>query len=231
MCNFLVIFYAHIIHQLFFNFRKICITFRNYYTSFMRYPIILLLAFLVITAHSCKKSSGSSPKNNNNNNNTTVSPYYFKFSLNGISHNFTDSTPQYQSFYSNLAGGYEDTLDWVFFPSAGLSFTWHTGDTVKESDIMGLKGKILYFNDTNITPQLSYDKDNSSTTLYSTDTSNKTYNVSITNVTFLKADTSLGIPLRTYVITGTCTAVMSDGTTTSLLTSGSFNFIICRQNY
>ncbi len=193
----------------------------------MRYTTIFIVAVLLLAVHGCKKSTNSTPAKNT----TFVSPYYFKCAFNGINYNLTDSTPQYMPFDANIAGGFEDTLNFVLFPSIGLSFTWPTGDTVKESDIMNLKGKTLYFNDTTITPQISYDKDASSATWNSIDTSNTNYNVKITNVTFLKNDSTLGVPVRSYVITGTCTAVMNNGTTTSLLTNGAFNFIICRQNY
>jgi hypothetical protein len=196
----------------------------------MKYTFILSLTILLIIANACKKSSNSTPAKTNNNT-TPVSPYYFKCSFNGINYDLADSTPQYMSFYSNVAGGYEDTVDYVLYPSIGLSFTWALGDTVTENDILNLKGKTLNFNDTTITPQLSYDKDGTSATWYSTDTSNNNYNIKITNVTFLKNDSVLGVPVRSYVLTGTCTAVMSNGTVTSLLTNGSFNFIICRQNY
>ena len=196
----------------------------------MKNPAILFLSILLIVAAACKKSSNSTP-NNNNNNTSKASPYYFKGTFNGANMDLADSTPQYMSFYTNVAGGYEDTVNYVLFPSMGLSFTWHLGDTVKESDLMGLVGKTLYFNDTNITPELNYSKSLSSASWTSVDTASTNYYVKVTNIVFLKNDTTLGTPLKTYVITGTCAAMLNNGTTNMPLTNGSFNFIISRINY
>ena len=191
--------------------------------------LTLFLASFLLLVSACKKEKSTSSNNNNNNNNPT-SPYYFKFTLNGASYNFNANIPQYMPFYANEIGGYE-VANGNLFPSAGLRLSWHTGDTVKESDVTGLVGKTLYFSDTNIHPEISYDEANLSiNTWYSIDTANTSYNVKITNVTFLKKDTSAGHPLRTYVITGTCNAVISNSDSTAVFSAGSFNFIISRMD-
>ena len=122
--------------------------------------LTLLSAILFVVA--CKKSSSTTPQNNNNSNNNT-SPYYFKFSLNGINYDFNANNPQFITFYPDLAGGYQ-TASSLPYPAIGLSFTWNHKDTVLESDLLGLAGKTLYFSDTTITPALTFDSTTTSNT-------------------------------------------------------------------
>lgn len=195
----------------------------------MKKPIILILAIIVL-ANACKKDSKTTPAVTTTTTTSTPNPYYFKFTLGGVSYNQHSTLPQYYTFYPNEIGGYEiDSAG--LFPSIGLLLTWPFGDTVRESDVLGLAGKTLYYSDTLIHPELDFDHDATSTTWISNDTSNTSYNVKITKVVFLKKDTTLGTPVRTYVITGTCSGVMSQGGAPSLLTGGSFNFIISRQDH
>jgi hypothetical protein len=104
------------------------------------------------------------------------------------------------------------------------------GDTVTESDVMGLIGKTLYFSDTTIHPDLTFDENLTSETWDSDDTTNTSYYMKITNVVFLKNDTTLGTPVRTYVVTGTCSAILSQGSNASIFSGGQFNFIISRMD-
>jgi hypothetical protein len=67
-------------------------------------------------------------------------------------------------------------------------------------------------------------------TWYSNDTSNTSYYVKVTNIVFLKNDTTLGNPIRTYVITGTCAGVMSQSDSIAILSGGVFNFVISRRD-
>jgi hypothetical protein len=113
----------------------------------MRTLSLLFLAFFLVLVSSCKKDKSAA---NNNNNNNLTSPYYFNFTLNGTSYKFNDDFPQYISFYTNEIGGYQ-VANGSVFPSVGLSFNWPEGDTVRESDIMGLVGKTFYFYDTTAT--------------------------------------------------------------------------------
>jgi hypothetical protein len=186
--------------------------------------LAICISFLCLLAISCKKKDTTSTVTT-----TTASPYYFKFTLDGTSNNYNSALPQYMPFYANEIGGYE-VANANLFPAVGLRLSWPIGDTVKESDVMALIGKTLYFSDTLIHPQLSYDLNTSGTVWYSADTANTDYNVKITNVTYLKKDTTLGYAVRTYVITGTCSGVLSQGTTYSILSGGSFNFIISRRD-
>jgi len=192
----------------------------------MKKSTIILSALLLLIC-ACKKDNKTTTVINPP---TPANPYYFRFTLGGTSYNQHSTLPQYMTFYANEVGGYEiDSAG--LYPSIGLRLSWHLGDTVKESDVIGLIGKTLYYTDTLIHPELDFDHDAASATWYSNDTSNTSYNVKITNVVFLKKDTTLGIPIRTYVITGTCSGVMSQGTTASVLTGGTFNFIISRQDH
>ena len=186
--------------------------------------LVLFLASFLLLMSACKKDKSSGSNNN------TANPYYFKFTLNGSNYNLNANFPQYMPFYTNEIGGYQDANTGLF-PSVGLRLSWAIGDTVKESDVIGLVGKTLYFNDITIHPEISFNEANTTIpTWFSEDTANTSYNVKITNVTFLKKDTSAGNPLRTYVITGTCTAVISNSDSTGIFSAGSFNFIISRRD-
>ena len=189
----------------------------------MKNQLLFLFSFLLL-ATACKKKDTPAPA-------TPANPYYFKFTFNGTSSNFNSNQPQYMPFNANEIGGYQGSGQLNLYPSVGLRLTWPSNDTVKESDVMGLVGKTLYFSDTTITPELTWDKDAPGTDSWiSVDTFNTSYSVKITNVAFLKKDTTLGYYVRTYVITGTCSALMTDLTKTSIFSGGSFNFIISRRD-
>lgn len=189
----------------------------------------LLISVTLLSLGSCKKDSTTKPSSTTTTPTTPTSPYYFKFDLDGTSYNLNANLPQYMFFNVNEAGGYQ-LASTGFYPSMAIRFSWPAGDTVKESDIMGLKGKTLYYNDTHIHPELEFDKDPSNT-WYSTDTPGTSYSINISNVTFLKADTTIGYAVRTYVITGTCTGVLDETSKTSVVSSGQFNFVISRRDY
>ncbi len=191
----------------------------------MKYLVIFVFTFLVM-ASACKKASKTTPSAPVLTD--SISPYFFRFTLAGVAYNFDAKDPQYMPFYANEAGGYQGA-NVNLYPSIGLRLSWPANDTVKESDLMGLIGKTLYFSDTTVHPELSFDSTVSGTTWYSQDTSNTSYFVKITNVTFLKNDTTLGYFIKTYVITGTCNALMSQAST-SILSGGSFSFIISRRD-
>jgi hypothetical protein len=193
----------------------------------MKNLFLLFIASCLLLIASCKKDDKTPATTT-----TTGSPYYFKFTINGASYNLNANYPQYIFSYPNIAGGYQ-IASTGFFPSATLSFNWPNGDTVRESDVMGLIGKTLYFNDTSLHPQPEVDFAEVNTTVptwYSVDTSNTSYYVKVANVTFLKKDTTAGVPVRTYVITGTCNAVVSQSDSTSVFSAGSFNFVISRMD-
>ena len=187
--------------------------------------LALLLLSCALLLNACKK------KDDGNITVTPTSPYYFKGTLGGEAHNFTANIPQYMPFYANEVGGYQ-VADASLWPSFGLRLSWPSGDTVKESDLMGLIGKTLSLGDTAISPTISYGASASADQWVSVPHSfNSDYYVTISNVTFLKKDTSAGVYLKTYVIKGTCTAQMQQGSTISNLTGGEFNFVISRRDF
>jgi hypothetical protein len=115
-------------------------------------------------------------------------------------------------------------------PSVGLRLSWPEDDTVSESNLMALEGKTLYFSDTTVHPTLTYTTELGGTDWRSVDTNNTAYNVKITKVVFFKKDTSAGNPLKTYIIKGTCNALMSKAGTMSTFSEGEFNFVISRRD-
>lgn len=192
-------------------------------------PLLSLLLF------SCDKKSTTTNPNSNNNpnnnpNNTPASPYYFKFTLDGKSYDLTADIPQYMPVFDDNVGGYQ-VADASLKPSIGLSFQWKNIDTVKESQLMALVGKTIYFNDTLVDVDIEADETLTGATWFAEDTADANYNIKIANISFLKNDTSIGKPLKIYVISGTCSAVMSNGTKTSILSNGDFKFRISRHDF
>lgn len=187
--------------------------------------ISMLLFVTMLAISSCTKKSSTTPTPLPTP--TPTHPYYFNFTFAGTSYKLNANNPQYMPFYADEAGGYQ-VADGAFYPSVGIRLSWPSDDTVSESDLMSLKGKTLYFSDTAVHPEISFSKDAPSPAYLSED-AGTSYNLKITNIVFLKKDTSAGNPLKTYVITGTCTAFMNEGTASGVL-SGDFNYIICRRD-
>jgi len=197
----------------------------------MKRTACLLLCSAALLFNACKKSTTSTPTTPPVT--TPTNPYYFKFAMDTTHYSFAFPIPEYMYFNTSDAGGYQEA-NGNFYPSIGLRLSRPYYDTMKESDVMNLKGKTLYFSDTTIQPQLEFDSVITSTgsaTWYSVDTANTNYNVKITNVVFLKSDTVLGYPVRTYVLTGTCSAIMNCGNRYATLSGGTFNYIISRRDY
>jgi hypothetical protein len=185
--------------------------------------IALLLTAGLFSAPGCKRKD-----------NIIVDPppppfSYFKFKFEGTSHNLNFDFPQYMPFYANEAGGYQ-VANSSLAPSVGLRLSWPEDDTVSESNLMALEGKTLYFSDTTVHPTLTYTTELGGTDWRSVDTNNTAYNVKITKVVFFKKDTSAGNPLKTYIIKGTCNALMSKAGTMSTFSEGEFNFVISRRD-
>ncbi|XZF15098.1 hypothetical protein ACTHGU_03105 [Chitinophagaceae bacterium MMS25-I14] len=181
---------------------------------------VLAVCCMMMTA-SCKKNDSSNPSGPGNNN-----PYYFNFKLNGTAYNFSSPLPQYISSDAQLAGGYQESST-AFVPSIGLQFVF--GHIVTDSDMTGLAGKTLYFNGTGPGINLDFD-DAAGNTQYSVDTSNTAYNVKISSVTYVGIDSTIFNKVAVYAIKGTCSAVLENGASNpmSVLTDGSFNFLVSR---
>lgn len=186
---------------------------------------LFLLPLLAAVAFSaCKKSDDSStpqpPPNTN--------PYYFRFTMNNSNYDLNGTLPQYMPFYTNEVGGYQVAS--TLYPMAGLRLSWPVNDTVTEAGLMSLVGQTLYFDGAGtVHPEVSFSTDATSDTWYSIDTANTNYNVKITNISYLKNDTAIN-PLRVYVITGTCNAVLSDGISSIVMSNGSFNFRVSKRD-
>lgn len=190
----------------------------------MRKFVVLMLAAGLSLAIGCKKKEAP----------IIVDPpppsaCYFKFKFDGVGHYVSADIPQYMPFHANEAGGYQVT-DTSVSPSVGLRLSWPVNDTVSEADLMALKGKTLYFSDTAVHPTLTYSPDLATTDWKSLDTNNTSYNVTITNITFLKNDTTAGTPVKAYMIKGTCNALMSRSGTVSNFSDGEFNIVISRKD-
>lgn len=187
----------------------------------MKQLILLVLSVCLLTA--CKKDTPepSQPVH------TNTSPYYFRFSLDGTDHKLEADFPQYAYFYTDEIGGYQ-MGQLGFYPSIGLKIIWNSKDTVQESDVLALKGKTLRFSDTAIRPELTFEPDGNYTdTWRSADTATNNYSISISDISYLKKDTTLNHPLRVYIIKGTCRAAMQkESGKTSVLDNGEFNMVI-----
>lgn len=185
---------------------------------------LVLILMLGLSMAACKKEEKTDPLPS-----TPASPYFFKFKWNGLSNEYSQDIPQYMPFYTDEAGGYQ-VASAALYPSVGLRLSWVSGDTVSESDLLALKGKTLYFSDTTVHPTLTRDSTASSAQWRSIDTANTAFFVKISNIAYLKKDTTAGYYIATYVITGTCNALLSNGTSTATMSDGEFNFIISRRD-
>jgi len=187
---------------------------------------LTLLSFLgLLLMGACTKSKSPTPTPSGPGT-TTSSPYYFDFTVGSAVHNINTNFPQYMVLLGMEGlGGYEVSNMTTTIPSVGLGFRWWNKDTVRESDVMSLVGRTIYFDDTAINVQINYDS-----TLamyrewYSVDTSDHDFYVKVNSITFLKNDTTLSTPVRVYEITGSCSAIIRDQTAAVL--TGQFDFLI-----
>ena len=191
----------------------------------MKKTAILALSALTLFAGACKKKDTTKTTPT-----TPTSTYYYKFKLNDSSFNFNGGFAQYIFLYENEAGGYQATGN-NFAPCAWVSFTVPNGDTISEAQLLGLKGKTIYFDDTAMHPAVGFDYDLSAALGWeSVDTNNHSFYVTISNVSFLKKDTSIGYPARSYVLTGTCNAVVQRYGAMKVMSGGDFNLIIGKRD-
>lgn len=196
----------------------------------MKSPALFITLLITTLFFACTKDDNNpdptdDPKTN---------PYYFKFDFDGTNKSFSSGTPQYQSSSNNTVGGYQNTGvgsgNYI-----GLSFSVPFDDTITDSDVMGLKGRTIYFDDSLMTPELVYSETLDADLYYSVDTPDHNFYIKIDDVTFLKNDTTVFNPVKTYVIKGTCKAVMeqyfTSPATEKILSNGEFNFIVSRPDY
>lgn len=139
----------------------------------MKRTLLFLGSILFLLAACTKKDKTTTPKPT-----PVAHPYYFKFTTDGTANTYNSNQPQYVFLSDREFGGYQGAAEENLFPQVGLSLHWFHVDTLKESDVMALVGKTIYFNDTNIRPEVTYDKNGSLTDSWgSVDTSNTTYYV------------------------------------------------------
>lgn len=187
----------------------------------MKKAAIISLSALALFAGACKKkeTTKTTPV-------TPTSPYYYNFKLNDTSHNFSGGFAQYIFLYANEAGGYQASGN-NFAPCGWVSFNVAIGDTISESQLLGLKGRTIYFDDTVMHPAVGFDYDISAYEGWqSVDTSDHNYYVKITDVSYLKNDTSINTPLRSYVLKGTCNALVQRYGVVKVMSGGDFNLRI-----
>ncbi len=189
--------------------------------------IAFALVGITLIASACSKNSTNptAPP-------TAKNPYYFRFTTDGKSYDLDADFPQYMPFENNAIGGYQMGNDKLYEgPSAGIRLNWPFGYTVKENDVTSLKGKTLYFDDTLIQPEISFSENIADIDWYSADTPDKAFYINISDVTYLRNDTGIDdVILRTYVITGTCNAILKRDNSRMPFSNGSFNFIISRRD-
>ncbi len=208
----------------------------------MKFYVCLIAAF-VITIISCGKkdtptpntpppSAGggtNNPPNNPNPNPPANNSYYFNFNLGGKDYSFNANFPQYILDDELEVGGYQvDPAD-PLGRFIGLSFKFDHNPS--DQEVKALAGKRIYFDDTDIKPELYYLESYDIPPFYSKDTNDHNYYVEIDKVTYLKHEPKDDWGFMAgdiYVISGTCRAVMHDYTTTTLLTNGKFNMVISR---
>lgn len=161
---------------------------------------------------------------------TPTNRYYFDFSLDGKSVKFASQEPQYMSL-SYGVGGYQMPSSFVFFPSIGLEFNFEHSAT--DADVRALAGKRILFgytwaNKDSVTATLQYQEQAYEDEIYDNHDTSGAYYVDISKVAYSKRDTSIGVVLDVYEITGTCKARFSNDVTTKELTDGKFNMLVSR---
>lgn len=187
--------------------------------------VSIILACLLAA---CDKSATTTPTPTP----TPVNPYYFKFTINGKDYNYNTDFEQYMSMSVDRAGGYQQGA-YDIYPSIGLAIQWPFDDTVSEADLLSLKGKTLYFDDSITRPEILFNEEMDQYAGWeSLDTSDHNFYVKISDITYLKDDTTYFAPVKVYVVSGTCRAVMNEpyDSLTTVLSNGEFKFRISRRN-
>lgn len=193
--------------------------------------IFLVMTLAISLLAACKKKKDDKTSTTPTTTPTTTSTYYFRFTLNGLTDTINgDDTKAYTENTNAVLASItqkSSTLD----KSLDLRFSLPVNaDTIVESQILGLAGKTLYFTDTIMKPEISYQKDGTND-WFSDWTADNSYNVKVTSVDFLKTDTYQGYPVRLYVVSGSTRALMRQAWDTSYTMTGSFKMILSWVNY
>jgi hypothetical protein len=189
----------------------------------MKYLATIFLGMILVSS-SCKKEKDSD---------TTPAPadsaYFFRFTLSGTEHHFRSILPENILYYPNEIKGVQANGN-TEVPLIVLNITWPANYIIRENDVLGLEGQTLSFASASLHPRISYLKENNGVVWYSEDTPNSDYYVKISDVRLINAEVTPGALLKIYAITGTCSAIMTDGTNTTGLTNGSFNLAVSVQS-
>jgi hypothetical protein len=168
--------------------------------------------------------------NQDDDNDVTPQPstpgYYFKFKLDGRQINLTlaEYIPQLLSMDENRIGGFKLGEGVGHSMMLAVNYT----HPVSNAEVLALAGKTLYFNDTAARPELVYDSSATASSFESIQTTNPSYNLQFTSVTYLRQDSTVFNPLDVYEVKGTCSGILSDGSVQKTLTNGEFFMLISR---
>ena len=197
----------------------------------MKLYLYLSFAILVIIFSDCGKKKDTA-KPTTTPTTTNSNPYYFRFRLNNKTDTISYDSSKSYTQNTNAILGVISSNQFSLTPAITLRFSLpHYYDTVKESDVLGLAGKTLYFTDTIMQPEIEYQESSGANTWYSQIADDTSYNVKVSNVVFLNTDNYQGYPVRTYVITGTCRAKVHQTVGNDTAFTGSFNMILSRVTY
>jgi len=187
--------------------------------------ICLLALTFAFMMTSCSKKSSPAPSSTTTT--TTNYPYYFRFNLNGVGDTIVSK---------NDMKGYAVNTNAILatitgngnglWPSIDLNFSLpNWWDTVQESDVMSMIGKKLYFTDSVMQPNIRFEK--SDTAEWESYEHSGDY-VQVDSITFNGTDNYMGHAVRTYIIVGSCQAMLEKSFGVDELFTGSFRMRLVR---
>lgn len=186
--------------------------------------LALTFSFMMV---SCSKKSSPAPSSTTTTTTASSNPYYFRFSLGGVAD--TISSKGVSKAYDNSTNAVLASISpdgSKLWPSVDLRFTlpqWW--DTVKESDVMSMIGKTLYFTDSIMAPSLTYNV--SDTAEWISYGQSGDY-VKVDSIIFNSTDNYMGHAVRTYIIVGSCQALLEKSFGVDELFTGSFRMRLVR---
>ncbi len=199
--------------------------------------MLILMAAIVLFA-SCKKENIKEKYEEEYPNSlpSDIKPY-FKFTFDGKTYELNSRYPLFVGTIASMEhhfGGIQAFSNEQKYPTIGVQTFRRDYSSLTDNEMLALKGKTLYFDDLVYQPQITYSIVNF---IYDTDpwisqvSSDKKYNIHITDVKFIKKGTSDLGAIRIYLVTGTCRALMKKKSgETKELTDGAFSMAIATWN-
>ncbi|HXS36521.1 MAG TPA: hypothetical protein VN721_07455 [Flavipsychrobacter sp.] len=181
---------------------------------------------LAIAIASCSKKSDS-PAPSSTSTTTSSHPYYFRFSLDGATDTIlgNDDTKGF-AYNTNFVSSIIAPSGYSLYPNITINFRLpEDWDTIKESDVLGLAGRTVYFTDTNMGPTIKYAINDSVEWDSYGDSSSY---VKVDSVTFKGTDTYTGVPVRTYIMVGSCNTLMTKTFGYNKYLTGTFRMLLVR---